>query len=303
VKTASSDFRCLSLHVTDLCNSKCTFCVVGSPLYVTDTIQYEALAAFLRTNANCGFEVVNLHGGEATIYPRFIELLELINSLGYREIHLQTNAIRLADAEFAERIVGLGVTTFIISLHGDTPEIHDSQTHSHGGFKRTILGIRHVKSLSRQVRTNTVITSQNFMRLADIVRLAISLEVDHINFSNLHPVGSSVFSRQSVMPSLTAVQPYLYSAIDLALESGRIVTLEGFPYCSVREKLDLHLDHEYRQIRMLMRGVVIDDYDCFMNDRLRIFGPSCKNCAARGKCGGVYPEYIEYKGWNEFIPL
>ena len=192
----------LSIHVTDLCNSTCSFCVVASPLYTKDTIQYKDIINFLKANAGQGWDAVNLHGGEATIHPKFIEILQTIRDEGYPEVHLQTNAIKLADAAFAEKIVKLGITKFIISLHGDTPEMQDSQTGTPGGFVRTIQGIRNVKAHGVHVRTNTVITRQNLSRLTNVCRLACELGVDHINLSNLHPVGSALFSRSTSMPTV-----------------------------------------------------------------------------------------------------
>src|SRR4051812_20051806 len=115
--------RCLSIHLTDLCNSKCSFCVVGSPMYTKDSIVFEQVLAFLAENANQNFEAVNLHGGEATIHPHFLETLDAIRSHGYPEVHLQTNAIRLADVAFCRQTVDRGVVLFIISLHGDVAEI------------------------------------------------------------------------------------------------------------------------------------------------------------------------------------
>jgi MoaA/NifB/PqqE/SkfB family radical SAM enzyme len=295
--------RCLSIHLTDLCNSKCTFCVVASPLYRRDSIDYRDVVEFLKANAGRGYEAVNLHGGEATIHPRFLETLALIIQLGYREIHLQTNAISLSNVDFARQVIANGVSLFIISLHGDTAQLHDSQTHSGGGFERTVQGIRNVKSGGARVRTNTVVTRQNVERLLAISQLACELGVDHINFSNLHPVGSALFARERIMPSFEEIRPQLTAASDYALQQRRRVTLEGFPFCTVGHLTHLHLNNQYREIRMLMRGHVIDNYDDFMSDKCRTLGPPCQGCSARDDCGGVYPEYVELRGWSEFIPI
>lgn len=296
--------KCLSIHLTDLCNSECTFCVVASPLYARDSVRYADVLAFLRDNAGSDFEIVNLHGGEPTVHPLFIETLQLIRDLGYREVHLQTNGIKLGDRQFTGRVVELGVTKFIVSLHGSTAEIHDGQTYSNG-FTSTVNAIENAKSFGSFVRTNTVITNQNLDDLCGIVSLACSVGVDHVNFSNLHPVGSARLSRTRVMPRLDEIRTSLDPAIDLALARGRRVTIEGFPYCAYlgngRERL--HLNNEYRAIRLLMRGAVIDDYDSFMRDDMRTFGKPCEKCSVRELCGGVYPEYLEYYGWGEFRPL
>jgi MoaA/NifB/PqqE/SkfB family radical SAM enzyme len=292
--------RFLSIHTTDLCNSRCSFCVVASPLYTKDTVEYKDIVKFLEENAGQGWDGVNLHGGEATIHPKFIEILELIQRLGYPEVHLQTNAIKLADANFAARVTDLGVKKFIISLHGDTPELQDSQTGTKGGFIRTIQGIRNVKARGTHVRTNTVITRLNLKRLTEICRLACEVGVDHINLSNLHPVGSAIFSRSTSMPTLDEMREHVYNSVDLVVSYGREMTLEGFPYCAVRERGQHQLNNERREVRMLMRGDVIDDYDAFMSDSMRVFGEVCNGCTMRSKCGGAYPEYVQYYGWKEF---
>ena len=78
------------------------------------------------------------------------------------------------------------------------------------------------------------------------------------------------------------------------------MTLEGFPYCTVQEYTSLHLNEVPRRIKMLMRGLIIDDYDAFMSSHCRVLGEPCRQCAVRDRCGGVYPEYIERAGWGEF---
>jgi MoaA/NifB/PqqE/SkfB family radical SAM enzyme len=293
----------LSIHVTDLCNSTCSFCVVASPLYTKDTIQYADIVRFLEENAGQGWEAVNLHGGEATIHPKFIEILEHIRRLNYPEVHLQTNAIKLANEEFAAKVAGLGVKKFIISLHGDQPEMQDSQTGTPGGFAKTIKGIQNVKAHGVHVRTNTVITWRNLARLSNICQLACELGVDHVNLSNMHPVGSALYARSTAMPTFSAMQEEVYRSVDVVVAHGRTITLEGFPYCVIRDRIDHQLNNEVRRIRMLMRGDVVEDYDQFMCDVMRIFGPPCEGCSLRQTCGGVYPQYIDYNGWAEFSPF
>ncbi len=293
----------LSIHVTDLCNSACSFCVVASPFYTKDSVDYRSVVDFLRANANQGFEAVNLHGGEPTIHPRFLEILGLIQELGYPATHVQTNGIRLSDPAYVTTLRQLGVRSFIVSLHGDQPEVQDSQTATPGGFKRTVQGIRNVKAQDGHVRTNTVITRRNLDRLTSIVRLACDLGVDHINISNLHPVGSAILSRENAMPTFTEMHDQVVSAVNVARSSDRGVTLEGFPCCVIPECLDVMLTNAPRGIRMLVRGNVLSDYDDFMAQDMSVYGEACGECALRQRCGGVYPQYVEYKGWSEFVPL
>jgi MoaA/NifB/PqqE/SkfB family radical SAM enzyme len=295
--------KTLSIHITDLCNSRCNFCVVGSPLYAKDTVELEKTLNFIRTNAGSGYSVVNIHGGEPTIHPKFFELLQSIKDAGFPEVYVQTNGIKLAERGFVERARSLGVTWFVVSLHAASGDIQDALTDTAGGWERTIAGIENAVSSGVSVRTNTVVMRQNVSTLENITQLACDLGVNHLNYSNLHSVGSGLLSFAKIAPTFDDVREPLDAAVELAYAHGRVVTIEGFPYCTIPRWLHLQLYEQNREIRMLMRGRVLDSYDDFMNDHMRAFGPPCECCAVRERCGGVYREYSTYRGWDEFTPF
>lgn len=295
--------KILSIHITDLCNSRCNFCVVGSPLYMKDTVDFEEIMRFVRDNSGAGYNVVNLHGGEPTIHPRFFELLESIQALGFSETHIQTNGLKLADPDFVQRCKSLGVTRFVVSLHASRGEVQDRLTDTSDGWRRTISGIENAVKYGVVVRTNTVITKQNFFSLKDITKVACDLGVSHLNYSNIQPVGSAVLSFSNIVPSFHEIREPLSSAIEYARRCGRTVTIEGFPYCTVPEWVVLQLNEESREIKMMIRGKVVESYDGFMNDSARTFGHPCDTCAVKEACGGVYWEYAAHRGWDEFRPM
>lgn len=292
----------LSLHITDVCNSKCGFCVVGSPLVRKDSVRHEDLVRFLVENASEGFESVNLHGGEPTIYPNLMELLELIRALGYPRVEIQTNGRRLKDIAFVEALAHRGVELLVVSLHGAKATTQDRLTQAPGGFVETIEGLRHAQTCDVDVRTNTVVTRQNLDELEDVGRLAVDLGVKHVNFSNLHPVGSGFFALEAMIPSVVDLRDRLVAAVE-AIRDRVEVTLEGFPFCVVRPFEHLAIERQKRSIKMLYRGSVFDSYDVYMDTECRSFGPPCVDCKYRGVCGGVYKEYTERRGWTEFVPV
>lgn len=290
----------LSMHVTDLCNEKCGFCVVGSPLAKTDSVRYKDLITFLVDNAGQGFESLNLHGGEPTILPRLIELLELAQTFGYPRVEIQTNARRLRDPSFVERLAGLGVRLFVISLHGADSHIQDCLTQTPGGFAETIEGIRNAKKAGISVRINTVVTRMNMGQLGNICRLCVDLGVDHINISNLHPVGSGYFALDMQAPTVAETRTHLLPVLDELVPEGHKITLEGFPLCVISPYERLAIEDGTRFIRMMYHGEVYDNYDQFMDDQTREHGEPCEGCPLRADCGGVYLEYAERRGWSEF---
>jgi MoaA/NifB/PqqE/SkfB family radical SAM enzyme len=292
--------KTLSLHVTDLCNEKCTFCVVGSPLYKKDTVRYADLARFLVENSGSGYEVVNMHGGEPTIHPRLFDLLDAAKLFGYPVIQLQTNARRLKDPAFLARLIERNVTRYVISLHGSDAGIQDLLTQTPGGFEETIVGIRNVTAAGARVQVNAVLTRTNMHQIGAICRLCMDLGVDQINISNLHPVGSGYFALDQQAPSVDQTRQYLLPAIEEVLGAGRELSLEGFPLCVVAPYERLAIEDGNRVIRMMYQGDVYDSYDDFMDSECRAYGPPCVGCPLRSDCGGVYVEYSERRGWAEF---
>ncbi len=296
--------KILSIHLTDKCNEKCIFCVVGVPEIEEDTIVPEKVHTRLIENAGRGYQAINLHGGEPTVFKGFINVLELIKELGYPQVHIQTNGRTLKDPLFVGKLRALNVNLFIISMHGLTAQTHDAITRTPGGFTETIRGIKNVKETGGTIRTNTVIAKHNIHELPDIVDSMLDLGVDHINISNMHPVYTAYLNFDLVTPTVEETKKWVPQAVARALARNAVITLEGFPLCTVPGYEDYHLENmRLHHIDMEFRNWWIDDYDRFMDEVCRIKGSPCIGCSYDDACGGVYKEYIEKRGWEEFIPV
>ncbi len=295
--------KTLSIHINDLCNSKCVFCVVDSPASEINSVSFDRIKTFLADNKDDDFKVVNLHGGEPTIHPEFLDILSLIRVYGYNEIHLQTNAMTLSDKEFAEKVVANGVELSIISLHGFTKQQHEIHTGVKESFDKTISAIKNLKELKVKLRINTVVTKHNFNSLPDLLALTAQLDIDHVNISNLHPVGSTLNMSENIIVDLPTLKHGINQMSDSIRNCLVPVTFEGFPYCILpydfRSKCTELVE---RKVNMLIWDKVIDDYTNFMNT-LRRYSDDCSSCTYKGKCGGVYPEYVDVYGWDGIKPI
>jgi MoaA/NifB/PqqE/SkfB family radical SAM enzyme len=295
--------KALSVHLTDICNSKCNFCIVDSPFVKDDSISRKRVSRFLRENADKGFEAVNIHGGEATIRKDFLEILDEIQGLGYPTVLLQTNGRKLARMEYAKTVVSKNVSLFIVSLHGARALTQDRIAKALGSFEQAVKGIRNVKELGALVRTNSVVCKDNFTEVPDIVDLCLDLGADHVNLSALHTSGTALRNFWDVTPRYDEIQPYVFEAVDRAMRRGKMVTLEGFPYCSIPGYEQYMIDWKQNQFKMLYRTFVFEDYENYMDGNARVKDERCGGCAHNGSCGGVYKEYAEAIGWDEFQPV
>ncbi|GGM20749.1 hypothetical protein GCM10011608_01680 [Micromonospora sonchi] len=295
--------KALSIHLTDVCNSKCTFCIVDSPHMKQDTIMRRRVSRFLRENAGQGYEAVNLHGGEATIRRDFLEILDEIRDLGYPTVFLQTNARKLARMEYARTVVEKGVSLFVVSMHGATAQTQDRISLAPGSFDQAVKGIRNVKELGATVRTNSVVCKDNFTELPEIIDLCLDLGADMVNISALHTSGTALRNFWQVTPRYDEIRPYVLQACERAVRRGARLLMEGFPYCTVPGYERFLVDWEDNRFKVLYRSFVMEDYENHMDDFERVKDQRCGGCAFDRVCGGVYKEYAERIGWDEFHPI
>lgn len=295
--------KAISLHLTDQCNNSCIFCVVNSHKEKREGVKKKILHKFLEENAAKGYECVNIHGGEATILEDFLEVLDKIQSLGYPQVSLQTNGRKMADMEYAKELYKRGVKLFVVSMHGENPAQHDFVTQEFGSFDEAIAGIRNVKELGAKVRTNTVVFKDNIGSLSNIANMVMDLGVDHVNISAIHPVGKAYQNFHRVTPRYTEMQKAVFQMVDTCVARDRVVTLEGFPPCTIPgyEKFQIHWDEI--NFKLLFHNFILEDYATFMNKETRKRGEKCQSCIHQNTCGGMYKEYLEFYGWEEITPV
>jgi MoaA/NifB/PqqE/SkfB family radical SAM enzyme len=268
-----------------------------------DTIVRRRVSRFLSEHAGQGYEAVSLHGGEATIRKDFLEILDEIRERGYPTVHLMTNARKLAQPKFAHAVVEKGVSLFVVSMHGATALTQDRISKSVGSFEQAVRGIRNVKELGATVRTNSVVCKDNYTELPDIIDLCLDLGADQINLSALHTSGTALRNFWEVTPRYDDIQPYVLEACKRAVSRGSRLVLEGFPYCTVPGYEEFLVDWEQNKYKVLYRSFVMDDYEDHMDDFARVKDARCEGCVFNTVCGGVYKEYAEMIGWDEFHPV
>ncbi len=292
--------KAISVHLTDQCNNSCIFCVVNSHKERREGVNKKVLYKFLEENANQGYESVNIHGGEATVLDDFEDILKMIQDLNYKEVSLQTNGRKLSDFDYAKRLYELGVKLFVVSMHGKDAAQHDFITQEAGSFNEAMEGIRNAKRLGAKVRTNTVVYKNNIDSLTEIANLIIDCGVDHINISGLHPVGKAYQNFHQVTPKYSEIMPQVFQMVDQCNKRNTIVTLEGFPTCMVKGYEDYQLQWEDIHFKLLYHNFIIKNYADFMENETKRHGIACEECLHKKNCGGVYKEYLEFYGWDEF---
>jgi len=254
-----------------------------------------------------GMQDVVFSGGDCTVRKDIIDIIKVAKDKGFISVQIQTNGRRLADTSFLKELIESGVTEFSISLHGSTPEIHDSLTGVKGSFRQTTQGIQNIHQLLGDqaiVITNTVITRSNLTDLANIAYLLSSLQVSAYQFAYIHAQGRAESVFEDITPYKSEAKPYIIDALNRSIENGYgvgRVMVEGYPYCFLRGYecfySDLYIPHSYT------RNKGDETIDPFPIREARLKGECCNICTFTALCYGPWREYPQRRGWNEFIPI
>ncbi|HOU54785.1 MAG TPA: radical SAM protein [Myxococcota bacterium] len=227
-KVQASTTRKVIINVTYECINECEFCAVANR--VRRPIPWPRLQEILRHHREAGIEHLDIDGGEPTLHPHLLEALRLARDLGYREINVTTNGRRLADPAVARALLDAGVTSVLVSLHGDVPEVHDGITGRPGSFRETLAGLRNLvrgRGSTLDLGVNVTVCRANVDRLLPLVERIREEGVDKVNLQMLTPFGSA---GAQVLPEEGRAAAAIREVLDRHGASMRLFVVNA-PFC------------------------------------------------------------------------
>lgn len=293
----------ISIHITDICNNRCIFCCEASHEHSLDLIRKEEIIQYLESQDTSKWTELNIHGGEPTLSPALIEVIQIAKKRGYRHIILQTNAHRIGvDKEFAKNLDASGVDLYNIGFHGSNCEIMDPLTGLQGSFEKVMKGIKRIVGFHKPIRITSVVSAMNYKDISSIVKLAANEGISHVNISSMQTAGSAVNNIEKLFISYSEAKPYIIDAINLAKSLNLQVTLESFPFCVLKGFEEYQVDWTIQHLKMLHGKIIMNDYNSFLAEATCTYASQCETCSKHDVCSGVYKEYVNIQGWSEFQP-
>jgi len=287
------------LRANFICNQKCPFC------YNEATAEFEARRSeieYMIGKINEAFKTVDrfsFSGGEPTLDENLERYIRMVKNGPARKIELQTNAVRLANTDYASKLIASGVDTAFVSLHAHEPALSATITGRKGNFEKALAGIDNLLAGGVHVDINHVINTLNYTRLPEFVRFAHSrFSNSPIVFSMAHPFKWFPDSRMKYVPRFLDFAGYLGEALEWCLETGaRFSGLAepcGIPLCILGgEKKYYGEFHE----------IPAPGEEDYIVDREFIKPEVCRECDLFGNCFGIRARYAQYYGTDELRPV
>lgn len=268
------------LRLMSRCNSSCRFCMVKEERTSSKDIPFESLKATIDKFDTK--KVVDIFGGEPTLYPKFLELLEYLHESGFK-ISIATNARAFSNISLAKQIAQFRIHGIRSSLYGPNAEIHDWYTRTPGSFMETCQGIKNLSSCGIKQTINVLVMPRNMGSLKQIVNMIADLGASKVKFS-------ACIDGQHNFEHLVGIADFR-SAINISIEQSERSKLdwaiEKAPYCIA----STHISRFTYERAFDLKDRVFDD------------SGTCRECILRKWCYGIDYNYAKRKGFLGISPI
>lgn len=269
------------------CNNNCLFCAVKHhPPGDKTTDQYitEMQTARARNNR------IIITGGEVTIRDDFTELICAAKKLNFI-IHVQTNGRRFSDNQFCKNVSNLGISGYLVSIHGHNASLHNRLVGMYGAFEETEIGIRNLLNYHQNIQTNTVLTTLNLPYLSDITRYLINLGVRNIMYSYPDICGA-MLDNITILPRYLEISKQMTDTINQCNNARVQILFDNIPLCQVEPQYRRYINRHSSIDLVMLDGSNID----FNSNDRNISLDKCHTCFLMSQCCRPQQKYLDIFG-------
>lgn len=158
----SAPYR-MDIALTYQCNNDCTHC------YNARSRKFPSLAKsdwfrVIDKLWDLGIPHIVFTGGEPTMHKDLPDLIAYAEKKGIIT-GINTNGIRLADENFLNQLVAVGLDHIQITLESHDALIHDAMVNHQGAWDLTVKGIKNVLKTNLYMMTNTTMLKTNYQQI------------------------------------------------------------------------------------------------------------------------------------------
>jgi uncharacterized radical SAM superfamily Fe-S cluster-containing enzyme len=187
-----------NLDLTNRCNLTCPVCFANANTsgYVYEPTRAEIykMMQVLRAERPVPCSAIQFAGGEPTIHPDFLGIINDAKELGFSQVQVATNGIKLAESQkFTQDMRDAGMHTVYLQFDGMSDEIY-RKTRGFDMLEFKLKAVRHIQACTGRRMTvclvPTVVNGVNDHDLGNIVKYAVD-NIDVVHAVNFQPVAFS----------------------------------------------------------------------------------------------------------------
>jgi MoaA/NifB/PqqE/SkfB family radical SAM enzyme len=291
----------LELALDYRCNLRCLGC--HACVDTGESMSTTAAVHALRRGRQRGLARLWLGGGEPTLRADLLGLVRLARSLGYEQVLLQTNGLRLSYGTYRDAVIDAGVTEVRLNVKSHRAEVQDrlGRGESHALLLATLEGLAGRREVT--VSADVLLTRSGLPDLPDLVPFYAARGVARFVLWLLSAADVSDEEVGREVPTFREIEPQLAKAARNANALGVILESLHTPPCT----LPPSLRGLYLPAASLGLTVTGPDGRSFPLETSTFEGgayvEACEACAERQRCGGPRADYLRLHGSSEIITL
>ncbi|MCP4708084.1 MAG: radical SAM protein [Planctomycetes bacterium] len=222
---------CLAnIDLTNRCNLNCPICFANANAsgYVCepDFDQVVAMLQALRDMRPTPATAIQFTGGEPTVHPRFFDIVRRAGEMGFSNIQIATNGLKMADWDFARRACDAGLHTLYLQFDGIGPEVYLA-TRNKDIWDKKLQAVENCRRLDMKIcLVPTIVKTINDDQVGPIFRFAME-NVDVVSAISYQPVCFT--GRIDAEKRLQQRYTLGDLARDIAAASGAVVERDFYP--------------------------------------------------------------------------
>ncbi|MBI4833219.1 MAG: radical SAM protein [Planctomycetes bacterium] len=296
------------IEICYICNSNCISCPCPASWQKAGILPFKKLKEYLDKNTGYG-SVVNINGGEPTIHPDFIKIVQYAHGHGAR-VGVLTNGRKFANRWFAENAVKAGLDDVCIAFHSSNKKSYEAFTRAKGSFNEVFSGVKNLCRLKSggypiSIVLKILICKSTVKDLPETIRFIARNfpDVDTILLEAMDIVCSAEENKGKTLISLTQAAPLISQAVTIGIKNSQNIQLRYIPPCIFPNpesyyRLLICNKQENHNILGLKRYIENSQLD-----GTGVKPPWCKECKADNICPGVWKSYEEVVGLHELKPI
>lgn len=295
---------CLQIPLGSACQNRCVFCIDAAHRGVKPP-EPAAVRAILEHNQ--GLPEVLFSRLEPTLSANLPRFAGWAQELGFPEVSVITNGRRLGKGGVVERLKEAGIGTFVVSLHGHRPEIHDDLTGRPGSFDETVAGLTALCSLRERIplrlRIVTTACARNVDHLPELHGFVRSFAPDGQGWNAVLLRGRALANADTLAVSYRRLAEALGRCVEAFPDAPP--GLSNVPLCMILPVVPLAmlpLAEDVRLARIEPTGQLTDT-QATADTRDHLFHPLCESCALVSSCVGLSSQYVARFGWEGVTPV
>ena len=264
--------RKLRVSLTDACNYRCFYCMEENPVFTAPSklLSPEEIENICRELVSLGLEEIRITGGEPTLRPEFMEIVQRLSALPVKTLAVTTNGHHL------EKLLPQLKTTNLTKINISVDSLDEGKFHTitRGGDLRKVLSsLFKARDMGFEIKLNAIIfRGINDEEVVDFARFSAdeNIEVRFLEYMKIGPGITDFDTRfvpaREMRARLEAAYGSLIpvsaprdstSKIYSTSQGARIgiIASESEPFCSDCSRLRLSATGTLRPCIMMNTGV------------------------------------------------